>query len=96
MYDPLAPPEEKGCCVVKTTLQEEFPAAEGEQPLPAHLDAVYYSYRHKMQYFFKGEDYWRNKLYDPRQRRVRNSVEYMGKWYDKWFDICDVHGDSRH
>lgn len=90
VFDPVAPPEERGCCVRKTSIQEEFPAASGQRPLPSHLDAVYYSYKDKMQYFFKGDDYWRNKLYDPRQRRTNNLVEYMGKWYDKWFDICDV------
>ncbi|RUS90963.1 hypothetical protein EGW08_001267 [Elysia chlorotica] len=92
VYDPQG----DGCCVAIAKLQDAFPAAEGHRPLPAHLDSVYYSYQHKMQYFIKGDDYWRNKLFDTRQEYSHNSVEYMGKWYDNWFDICDVHGMARH
>lgn len=70
----------------KSTIVEEFPPEPGHKALPANLDAVYYSFRDNMLYFFKGEELWRNKLYDP----IHNSVEYLGHWYDKWVDICDV------
>ncbi|GFO13658.1 matrix metalloproteinase-21 [Plakobranchus ocellatus] len=96
VYNPTARHDEKGCCERKRTIQEEFPAAEGEKPLPSHLDAVYYSYKTKMQYFIKGDNYWRNRLFDPRQHRISNEVEYMGKWYDKWLDICDVDVHHHH
>lgn len=90
MYNPVAPETEKGCCVRKRKIVEEFPPAEGHEPLPSNLDVVYYSYKDKMMYFFKGEKLWRNKLFDPRQRRIHNSIEFMGPWYQKWVDICDV------
>ncbi|PVD30417.1 hypothetical protein C0Q70_09683 [Pomacea canaliculata] len=90
VYDPKEPEETRGCCVRKRKITEEFPPAGGHDPLPANLDAVYYSYQDKMQYFIKGENLWRNKIFDPRDRRTVNSVELVGKWYDRWMDICDV------
>lgn len=96
VYNPTATDSEKGCCVRKRKIVEEFPPAEGHNPLPSNLDVVYYSYRDKMMYFFKGEGLWRNKLFDPRQRRTVNSIEYVGHWYDKWVDICDVVVMDKH
>ena len=91
VVDPMEPQETRGCCVRKRRISEEFPpATEGDLPLPDKLDAVYYSYGDRMQYFIKGENLWRNRVFDPRQRRAVNSVEFMGKWYERWMDICDV------
>ncbi|XP_076461306.1 matrix metalloproteinase-21-like [Babylonia areolata] len=92
VFDPKEPAETRGCCVRITNLVDEFPAPAGSAShVMSHLlDAVYYSYADRMQYFFKGEDYWRNRVFDPRQRHIVNSAEYMGKWYTKWLDICDV------
>ncbi|XP_055878666.1 matrix metalloproteinase-21-like [Biomphalaria glabrata] len=96
VYNPTATDNEKGCCVRKRKIIEEFPPAEGHNPLPSNLDVVYYSYKDKMMYFFKGEDLWRNKLFDPRQRRTVNSIEYVGPWYHKWKDVCDVNIMNKH
>jgi hypothetical protein len=91
VFDPKEPQESRGCCERKRLITEEFPSGiEDDLPLPANLDAVYYSYQDKMQYFIKDENLWRNRVFDPRQRRVYNSIEYLGKWYDRWMDICDV------
>nr|KAG5688239.1 hypothetical protein BaRGS_034281 [Batillaria attramentaria] len=90
VYDPKEPEESRGCCVRKRKIWEEFPPAEGQDPLPADLDAVYYSYQDKMMYFFKGEKLWKNSVFDPRQRRIYNSVELLGNWWQRWMDICDV------
>ena len=90
IFDPKEPKETKGCCVRQRTLREEFPAAEGSKPLPDNLDSVYYSYKDSAMYFIRDEDVWQNVLFHPRQKHVKNSVKYLGKWYEKWFDICDV------
>ncbi|KAL8623615.1 hypothetical protein ACOMHN_051057 [Nucella lapillus] len=91
VYDPREPEESQGCCVRKRKIVEEFPpASDQDRPLPAKLDAVYYSYGDQMMYFIKGEGLWRNRVFDPRQRRQVNSVQFLGKWYNKWMDICDV------
>lgn len=93
VYDPKEPLETRGCCVRKRKIWEEYPPAEGHAPLPGKLDAVYYSYQDKMQYFIKDESLWRNKFFDPRQKRLINSVELTGNWYDRWMDICDVQAE---
>ncbi|CAG5116421.1 unnamed protein product [Candidula unifasciata] len=90
VYNPAAPESDRGCCVRKRKIIEEYPPAEGHRPLPSNLDVVYYSYKDKTMYFFKGDNLWRNKLFDPRQRRIHNSIEFLGPWYQKWMDICDV------
>ena len=90
MYDPKEPEETKGCCVRKRLISEEFPAAEGEEPLPSDLDSVYYSYNNQTVYFIKNEDVWQNVRFHPRQKTIRNEIKYVGKWYEQWFDICDV------
>ncbi|XP_041371054.1 matrix metalloproteinase-21-like [Gigantopelta aegis] len=90
VYDPKEPEDTRGCCVRKRLVTEEYPALEGETPLPANLDAVYYSYKDKAMFFIKGEEYWINSLYHPKQKVIQNAIEYKGKWYEKWFDICDV------
>ena len=90
VYDPKEPKDSLGCCVRVTNLTDEFPPAVGHRPLPANIDAVYYSYIDQAMYFIQGEDVWQNVLFHPRQKSVKNSVKYLGKWWDKWFDICDV------
>ncbi|KAH9520135.1 Matrix metalloproteinase-21 [Bulinus truncatus] len=79
VYNTTATDNEKGCCVRKRKIVEEFPPAEGHKPLPSNLDVVYYSYKDKMMYFFKGDDLWRNKSFDPRQRRIINILYYWIK-----------------
>ena len=73
---------------------EEFPPADGEEAnrLPANLDAAYFSYTENTLFFFKGDDYWQNVAFDPTKHSdaPENSVVYKGKWYDKWYDICDI------
>ncbi|CAG5125754.1 unnamed protein product, partial [Candidula unifasciata] len=96
VYNPVASESERGCCVRKRKIVEEFPPAEGHEPLPSNLDVVYYSYKDKMMYFFKGDKLWRNKLFDPRHKRVNNSIEYLGPWYHKWVDICDAIFSKKH
>lgn len=90
VYDPKEPKETRGCCVRKKKITEEFPPAEGSKPLPANLDSVYYSYKDSAMYFIRDEEVWQNVLFHPRQKHVKNSVKYLGNWFEKWFDICDV------
>ena len=90
VFDPKEPKETRGCCVRQNKLADEFPAAEGSKPLPPNLDSVYYSYKDSSVYFIRDEEVWQNVLFHPRQKHVKNSVKYLGKWYEKWFDICDV------
>lgn len=91
VYDPTDEDDEtKGCCVRIQKIWEEFPALEGEKPIEGDLDAVYYSYNDTTVYFFKGEDVWKNELFHPRQKQIRNGIKYVGKWYDHWYDICEV------
>ena len=90
VYDPKEPKETRGCCVRKRKIVEEFPPAEGSKPLPANLDSVYYSYKDSAMYFIRDEEVWQNVLFHPRQKHVKNSVKYLGHWFEKWFDICDV------
>ena len=80
----------RGRSTRKLLITDVFPAVPGHTALPAQLDAVYYSYRDKMMYFLKGEDLWRNKSFNRRDHTTHNSIEHIGKWYDKWLDICDV------
>lgn len=96
VYDPKVPKEQQGCCLRKVKLQDEFPAVEDSIPLPSSVDAVYYSYVDESMYFIKGEDVWKNVAFHPRQKFIKNGVKYIGKWYDKWFDICDVTTHSTH
>ncbi|WAR21721.1 MMP21-like protein [Mya arenaria] len=96
VYDPLEAEDTRGCCVRKRKLQEEFPAVEGSEPLPDNLDAVYYSHVNESMYFIKGEDVWQNVHFHVRQIHISNGVKYIGKWYEKWFDICDVTTHSTH
>ncbi|XP_059176612.1 matrix metallopeptidase-21-like [Physella acuta] len=90
VYKANAPEAERGCCVRKNKIVDEFPSEPGHKALPANLDAVYYSFRDQMMYFFKGEELWRNKLYDLRHTTIQNKIEYLGNWWNKWVDICDV------
>lgn len=90
VFDPKEPQETRGCCVRTRKITEEFPSPEGDKPLPENLDAVYYSYKDSAMYFIRDEEVWQNTLFHPRQKHVKNSVKYLGKWYEKWFDICDV------
>ncbi|XP_048746011.2 matrix metallopeptidase-21-like isoform X2 [Ostrea edulis] len=90
VYDPKVPDQSKGCCVRKQKVWKEFPPAEGEDPLPSDLDAVYFSYNDKKIYFLKDETVWENVLFNPRQKKIKNSVKKIGPWYQKWYDVCDV------
>lgn len=90
VFDPKEPKETRGCCVRQKKITEEFPSIEGDKPLPANLDSVYYSYKDTAMYFIRDEEVWQNVLFHPRQKHVKNSVKYLGNWYEKWFDICDV------
>lgn len=90
VYDPKGEDHTKGCCVRKKKISEEFPPAEGEDPLPSDLDVVYFSYSDKKVYFIKDETVWENVLFNPRQKQIRNSVKKIGTWYEKWYDVCDV------
>ncbi|KAK3595878.1 hypothetical protein CHS0354_014708 [Potamilus streckersoni] len=96
VFDPKLPKGERGCCERKRKLQDEFPAEEGSEPLPDRLDVVFYSYKDQSVFFFKDEDVWQNVPFHPRQKQIKNSVKYLGKWYDKWFDICDVSAGNYH
>lgn len=51
---------------------------------------MYYSYKNKTVYFIRDEHVWQNVLFHPRQKQISNSIKYVGKWYNMWFDICDV------
>ncbi|KAL8587048.1 hypothetical protein ACOMHN_023438 [Nucella lapillus] len=91
VYNPYSTQEARGCCERIRPINEEFPSApDSKVPLEGRLDAVYYSYADGMQYFIKGEKLWRNRVFDRQSLAGVNSVEYMGKWYDYWLDICDV------
>ncbi|XP_045190503.1 matrix metallopeptidase-21-like [Mercenaria mercenaria] len=96
VFDPKVPEESRGCCLRKNKIQDEFPASEGSQTLPDNIDAVYYSHIDESQFFIKDEDVWQNIAFHPRQKHTTNSVKYIGKWFDKWFDICDVTTHSTH
>lgn len=69
---------------------------EDSIPLPNNIDAVYYSYVDESMYFIKDEEVWKNVAFHPRQKFIKNGVKYIGKWFDKWFDICDVTTHSTH
>ncbi|XP_074641352.1 matrix metalloproteinase-21-like [Tubulanus polymorphus] len=83
-----------GCCEYKKKISEEFPTKVGNMPLVSNVDIVYYSYYSKKMYFIKGEDVWENetfrKKYKPRQPSNVNSLIYVGKWFNRWHDICDT------
>ncbi|XP_050396044.1 matrix metallopeptidase-21 [Patella vulgata] len=90
VYDPKTENFTNGCCVRKRKIVEEFPALEGEDPLPNDLDAVYYSYKDQAIYFIKDEYVWHNALFNIGQKVIQNGVKKDGLWYNKWFDICDI------
>ena len=96
VFDPKGPADTQTCCLRKLKIQEEFPAVENSIPLPDNLDAVYYSYDDDSMYFIKDEDVWKNVAFHKRQKHIKNGVLYMGKWFDKWFDICDVNTHANH
>ncbi|GAB1603961.1 matrix metalloproteinase-21-like [Argonauta hians] len=87
-------PSKTGCCERIVNIRDEFPAAEGQRPLPDNLDAVYYSYKKQSMYFIKGEDVWKNINFSRRQNPRKNTIRYEGKWYEHWYDICDVKSDT--
>lgn len=82
-------PSTTGCCERIVNIREEYPSVD-DSPLPDNLDAVYYSYKEKSMYFLKGEDVWKNVRFHRRQRNTVNEIRHEGKWYDHWYDICDV------
>lgn len=91
MFDPKQPDETRGCCERKLKIVDEFPLLDGEgQAFPSSVDAVYISYNDQSMYFFKDDDVWKNTLYHPRQKVIKNGLKYVGQRYKKWFDICDV------
>ncbi|CAC5387251.1 MMP21 [Mytilus coruscus] len=91
VYDPTDEEDEtKGCCLRIRKIWEEFPPLDGERQIEGDLDAVYYSYNDTTVYFFKGEDVWKNELFHPRQKQIKNGVKYVGNWFAHWYDICDV------
>lgn len=96
VFDPKVPESSQGCCLRKGKIQEEFPAIEDSQPLPNNIDAVYYSHVDESMFFIKDEDVWQNIAFHPRQKHLTNGLKYIGKWYEKWFDICDVTTHSTH
>lgn len=96
VYDPKGPEETQSCCLRKLKIQEEFPAVDNSRPLPDNLDAVYYSYDDDSMYFIKDEEVWKNVAFHKRQKHIKNGVMYIGKWFDKWFDICDVNTHLSH
>ena len=68
------------------TFTDVFPPAPNEENvLDGYITSVYYSYGEKTLFFFKDEDVWQDENF-PDTPRVR----YLGKWYDKWFDICEA------
>ncbi|XP_014788131.1 matrix metalloproteinase-21 [Octopus bimaculoides] len=87
-------PSKTGCCERISKITDEFPAAKGERPLEGNLDAVYYSYKKQSMYFLKGENVWRNSNFSRRQSPRKNTIRYEGKWYNHWYDICDVKSDT--
>lgn len=91
MYNPRGQgaPSTTGCCERIVNIREEYPSVD-DSPLPDNLDAVYYSYKEKSMYFLKGEDVWKNVRFHRRQRNTVNEIRHEGKWYDHWYDICDV------
>ncbi|XP_069139651.1 matrix metallopeptidase-21-like [Argopecten irradians] len=91
VYDPKEPEETRGCCIRTVRFEDEFPTVEGDEVLTGNVDAVYYSYKNKTVYFIKDEHVWQNYLFHPRQKKqIRNAIKYVGKWYEMWYDICDV------
>jgi len=98
VFDPKGPTESQVCCLRTLKVQEEFPAIDGSIPLPDNLDAVYYSYIDESMYFIKDEEVWKNVGFHIRQKHKKNAIKYIGKWFDLWFDICDVttHSHSTH
>jgi hypothetical protein len=73
---------------------EEFPTLDGDKPLQGGIDSVYYSYNDTTVYFFKGEDVWKNELFHPRQKQIRNGIKYVGKWYEHC--KVDMHNVDRN
>lgn len=96
VFDPKVPESSQGCCLRKGKIQDEFPAVVDSKPLPDNIDAVYYSHVDESMFFIKDEDVWQNIAFHPRQKHLTNGLKYIGKWYDKWFDICDVTTHSTH
>ena len=80
-----------GCAEEKRLFTELYPMRKDipqELELTGTVDTVYHAYRHLQTFFIKGEHVWVNHcLYSPGRH---NCLSYAGKWFDIWFDICDV------
>lgn len=100
-YDPRR--GKKGCCLpgYPKELAQEFPIStsneDGDESrptkpskLPSNLDAVYYSYTDKRMYFFKGNTFYENIAFNPRDRRRINKLKGPKDMATKWHDICSV------
>jgi len=75
-----------GCCDMIGKFTDIFPPAPNEEKiLDGYITSVYYSYGEKTLFFFQDEDVWQDDNFADTPR-----VRYVGKWYDKWFDICEA------
>ncbi|XP_076345934.1 matrix metalloproteinase-21-like [Tachypleus tridentatus] len=82
----------EGCCLpgYPRKINLEFPSTDPKSKLPHNLDAVYYSYSDRSMYFFKGKYYWKNRAFNPLDRRRRNTIVGPKLISSKWHDICDT------
>ena len=68
-----------------------------QQQLNGYIDSAFYShYRHKL-YLLKGDDTYEGVGFSeyennvtPLPRHNHTTLQYIDKWFNIWYDICEV------
>ncbi len=77
--------------------QDKFPSTSSEHQLNGFLDAAFFSHFRHTLYFVKGQDTFEgvgfseyHKDVSPMPRHNHTTVQFVDKWFNIWFDICEV------
>ena len=87
-------PRVGGCCEEKMLFRDKFPGTG----LEGNLDAAFYAHYQDKLFLLKGDDTYEavgfgqysNTESTPLPRHNHTTVQYVDKWFNIWYDICEV------
>ena len=87
-------PEVGACCEEKMLFSDKFSGAD----IDGNLDTAFFAHYQRKLFMVKGDDTYEavgfNEYTDstttPLPRHNNTSIQYVDKWFNIWYDICEV------
>ena len=84
-------PDVGGCCEQKMLFRDKFAGADHD----GYVDTAYYSHHHRTLFILFGDEVYEGHGFGDLQpvaspRHNHTSVLRKDKWFNIWYDICDV------